>query len=49
MIVLDLDNKEEVVGMGRLVGDGGCHCQIVDVCVLPEHEKKDLGKLIMTM
>jgi ribosomal protein S18 acetylase RimI-like enzyme len=35
------------VGMGRIVGDGGCHFQIVDVCVLPEHQGRGLGRRIM--
>jgi len=35
------------VGMGRIVGDGGCHFQIVDVCVLPEHQGRGVGKMIM--
>ncbi|MFD9377867.1 GNAT family N-acetyltransferase [Streptomyces sp. NPDC059999] len=35
------------VGMGRIVGDGGCFLQIVDVCVLPEHQGHGLGKAIM--
>ncbi len=33
--------------MGRIVGDGGCHFQIVDIAVLPEHQGKGLGKRIM--
>lgn len=39
--------KETPVGMGRLIGDGGCHFQIVDVAVLPAHQGKGLGKEIM--
>lgn len=35
------------VGMGRIVGDGGCHLQLVDICVLPEHQGGGLGHLIM--
>ncbi|MFJ4668461.1 GNAT family N-acetyltransferase [Kitasatospora purpeofusca] len=35
------------VGMGRIVGDGGVIYQIVDVCVLPEHQGRGLGKRIM--
>jgi GNAT superfamily N-acetyltransferase len=35
------------VGMGRIVGDGGCHLQLVDICVLPEHQGQGLGRLIM--
>lgn len=39
---------QRTIGMGRLIGDGACHCQVVDICVLPEHQGKGLGKLIMT-
>ncbi|WP_405557646.1 GNAT family N-acetyltransferase [Streptomyces sp. NBC_01171] len=35
------------VGMGRVIGDGGCFFQIVDICVLPEHQGGGLGKRIM--
>ena len=35
------------VGIGRVVGDGGCFFEIVDIAVLPEHQGKGLGKLIM--
>ncbi|MDM1408034.1 GNAT family N-acetyltransferase [Myroides sp. DF42-4-2] len=46
--VLDGENNNEIIGMGRLVGDGACHCQVVDICVLPAHQKRGLGKRIMT-
>ena len=36
-----------VVGMGRLIGDGGCFFQIVDIAVHPEHQGRGLGKTIM--
>jgi ribosomal protein S18 acetylase RimI-like enzyme len=35
------------VGMGRVIGDGGCHFQIVDICVRPEHQGRGLGRRIM--
>lgn len=35
------------VGIGRVIGDGGCFFQLVDIAVLPEHQKKGLGHLIM--
>lgn len=35
------------IGMGRIVGDGGCFYQIVDIAVAPEHQGKGLGKAIM--
>lgn len=36
-----------VVGMGRIVGDGGCNYEIVDVAVSPQYQGKGLGKRIM--
>jgi ribosomal protein S18 acetylase RimI-like enzyme len=38
---------EEPIGMGRIIGDGGCHCQVVDICVLPDYQGKGIGKIIM--
>ncbi|KAI9478882.1 MAG: acyl-CoA N-acyltransferase [Benjaminiella poitrasii] len=42
------DEDQSVVGMGRLVGDKHLFLTIVDIAVFPEHQKKGLGKLIMT-
>ncbi len=39
--------NHEPVGMGRVIGDGGTAFQVVDIAVLPEHQGKGLGKLIM--
>lgn len=38
---------DEIIGMGRIIGDGGCFFQIVDIAVLPEHQGRGLGKRIM--
>ncbi|WP_336784730.1 GNAT family N-acetyltransferase [Paenibacillus sp. MMO-177] len=37
----------EVVGMGRVVGDGAMYFYIQDVAIAPEHQKQGLGKLIV--
>lgn len=37
----------DAVGMGRLIGDGGCFFQIVDIAVEPAHQGQGLGKMIM--
>lgn len=34
------------VGMGRVIGDGGCHFQIVDMAVEAAHQGRGLGKAI---
>lgn len=44
-IVIVYDRK--VVGMGRLIGDGGCFFQVTDIAVDPDHQGRGLGKLIM--
>lgn len=38
---------EEIVGMGRLVGDGGTVYQVVDVAVHPDHQGRGLGTRIV--
>ncbi len=38
----------EPVGIGRVIGDGGCSFEIVDIAVLPEHQGKGVGRRIMT-
>jgi GNAT superfamily N-acetyltransferase len=35
------------VGMGRVIGDGGCFYQVVDIAVLTAHQGRGLGKAIM--
>lgn len=39
--------NNQIIGMGRLIGDGGCFCQVVDICVVPEFQGVGLGKVIM--
>ncbi|AHV95740.1 GNAT family N-acetyltransferase [Paenibacillus sabinae] len=36
-----------VIGMGRIVGDGAMYYYIQDVAVLPEHQNKGIGKEII--
>lgn len=36
-----------MIGMGRIVGDGGCSCQVVDICVDPEFQGRGLGKRLV--
>ncbi len=31
------------VGMGRVIGDGGWYFHVVDMAVLPEHQRRGLG------
>ena len=40
-------HEVETVGMGRIIGDGGCFFQVVDIAVMPEHQGMGLGKKIM--
>jgi GNAT superfamily N-acetyltransferase len=36
------------VGMGRVIGDGGWYFHIVDMAVLPRHQRRGLGDAILT-
>ncbi|SHF99471.1 GNAT family N-acetyltransferase [Pedobacter caeni] len=47
VLVTDPESGNAAIGMGRLIGDGGCHCQVTDICVSPEYQGKGLGKAIM--
>jgi ribosomal protein S18 acetylase RimI-like enzyme len=38
---------EEIIGMGRIIGDGGCFFQVTDIAVQPAHQGRGLGKKIM--
>lgn len=40
-------HRSEPVGIGRIIGDGGCFFEITDMAVLPEHQGKGVGRLIM--
>ncbi len=44
---VSLLHGEEVVGMGRIIGDGGCFHFVVDIAVVPELQGRGLGKRIM--
>ena len=37
----------EPIGLGQVIGDGGCFFELVDIAVVPEHQKKGVGKRIM--
>ena len=36
-----------MVGMGRVIGDGGLFFQVVDIAVAPAHQGRGLGKAIV--
>ena len=38
----------ELVGMGRVIGDGGWYFHIADMCVLPEHQRRGVGDAVLT-
>jgi GNAT superfamily N-acetyltransferase len=40
-------SESQPIGIGRIIGDGGCFFEVTDMAVLPEHQKKGVGKMIM--
>ncbi len=35
------------IGIGRIIGDGGCFYEVTDIAVIPDHQKKGVGVMIM--
>lgn len=42
-----IKNDEKLIGMGRIIGDGGVYFYIQDVVVHPDYQGQGIGKLIM--
>lgn len=40
-------SSSQVVGMGRLIGDGGWYFHVCDMAVHPDHQRKGLGDFIL--
>ena len=40
--------QNSLVGMGLIVGDGGCNLEVVDIAVHPEYQQRGIGQMIMT-
>jgi GNAT superfamily N-acetyltransferase len=38
----------ETVGMGRVLGDGGWYFHVIDMAVLPDHQRRGIGDAILT-
>ena len=36
-----------LIGMGRVIGDGGCNYEVVDIAVDPEYQRQGIGYRIM--
>ncbi|MNO21456.1 Acetyltransferase (GNAT) family protein [compost metagenome] len=47
LFAVSLYAGDELIGMGRVIGDGGCFMQIVDIAVRPDFQGRGLGKMIM--
>jgi len=45
--VVFIFDREELVGFGRAISDGAYQAAIYDVVVIPEYQKRGIGKLIM--
>ena len=38
---------ERLVAMGRVIGDGGCFFQVVDIAVHPDYQRRSIGFQVM--
>lgn len=46
---ITVKDKEQIVGMGRIVGDGAIYFYIQDIVVHPDYQKNGIGHEIMTI
>lgn len=47
LFAVTLYDGNTAIGMGRVVGDGGCNFEVVDIAVAPDYQGKGLGQSIM--
>lgn len=47
LYMICLRQNQTLVGMGRVIGDGGSFFEVVDIAVLPAFQKRGLGKVIL--
>ncbi|EAR10780.1 GNAT family N-acetyltransferase [Reinekea blandensis] len=41
-------DDDKPIGIGRVIGDGGCFFEITDMAVLPDYQGQGIGRQIMT-
>jgi len=42
------ESQDRPVAMGRVIGDGGWYFHVVDMAVLPDHQRRGLGSAVLT-
>jgi GNAT superfamily N-acetyltransferase len=47
LFVLTIRDGENLIAMGRIIGDLGCFVQIVDIAVHPDYQGQKLGRVVM--
>jgi ribosomal protein S18 acetylase RimI-like enzyme len=47
LLVTTIRDGERLIAMGRVVGDGGCNFEIVDIAVHPDYQRQGLGRQVM--
>ena len=43
-----LRREDRLIGMGRLIGDGGCFAHVTDIAVHPDYQQQGFGRKIVS-
>lgn len=47
LFAVSVYQEESLIAMGRVVGDGGCNFEVVDIAVEPNQQGQGLGRKVM--
>lgn len=48
LFAVSVRDRGNLIGMGRVIGDGGCNYEIVDMAVDPDYQRQGVGLQVMS-
>jgi len=47
LFAVTIRDQGQLIAMGRVIGDGGCNFEVVDIAVHPDYQRQGLGTKVM--